>query len=122
MSCFNPSNTDLLRSVRVARMHTAVSSLFKSSASARSVCPQPVKREQTSKVTATHKNAAFRKNYDKLKAENPHNLYYVTSDGLDGVEDDRTVDGIHLTDLGFRHYADKMIPILGGILYSKDKK
>ena len=68
------------------------------------------------------KNAAFRKNYDKLKAENPHNLYYVTSDGLDGVEDDGTVDGIHLTDLGFRHYADKMTPILGGILYSKDKK
>ncbi len=63
------------------------------------------------------KNAAFRRNYDKLKAENPKNLYYVTSDGLDGVEDDGTVDGIHLTDLGFRHYADKMIPILRPLLY-----
>lgn len=58
------------------------------------------------------KNAAFRRNYEKLKAENPDNLYYVTSDGLDGVEDDGTVDGIHLTDLGFRHYADRLLPEL----------
>lgn len=62
------------------------------------------------------KNAAFRRNYERLKAERSDNLYYVTSDGLDGVEDDGTVDGIHLTDLGFRHYADKLIPILRDIL------
>lgn len=62
------------------------------------------------------KNAAFRKNYEKLIAEDPKNLYYVTSDGLDGPEDDGTVDGIHLTDLGFRHYADKMVPILRPLL------
>ena len=30
----------------------------------------------------------------------------------DGVEDDGTVDGIHLTDLGFKYYAAKLIPIL----------
>lgn len=65
------------------------------------------------------KNAAFRRNYERLKAERPENLYYVTSDGLDGVEDDGTVDGIHLTDLGFRHYADKLIPILRDILSPK---
>ncbi|MCD8312879.1 MAG: SGNH/GDSL hydrolase family protein [Bacteroidales bacterium] len=58
------------------------------------------------------KNAAFRRNYERLMEENPENLYYVTSEGLDGVEDDGTVDGIHLTDLGFRHYADKLVPIL----------
>ena len=62
------------------------------------------------------KNAAFRRNYERLKAERPDNLYYVTSEGLDGVEDDGTVDGIHLTDLGFRHYADKLRPILEEIL------
>ncbi len=69
------------------------------------------------------KNAAFRRNYERLKAENPDNLYYVTAEGLDGVEDDGTVDGIHLTDLGFRHYADKMIPILRPLLeQSKARK
>ena len=65
------------------------------------------------------KNAAFRRNYERLKAERPDNLYYVTSEGLDGVEDDGTVDGIHLTDLGFRHYADKLRPILEEILADK---
>ena len=65
------------------------------------------------------KNAAFRRNYEKLKAENPVGLYYVTSEGLDGVEDDGTVDGIHLTDLGFRHYADKIKPVLFDLLYGK---
>ena len=68
------------------------------------------------------KNAAFRRNYKRLKAENPDNLYYVESVGLDGPEDDGTVDGIHLTDLGFRHYADKMTPILRQILEERRAK
>lgn len=58
------------------------------------------------------KNAAFRRNYERLKAENPANLYYVDNIMLDGIEDDGTIDGIHLSDLGFKHYADKLIPIL----------
>ena len=66
-------------------------------------------------------NDAFRRNYERLKAENPDNLYYVTSEGLDGPEDDGTVDGIHLTDLGFLHYANKMIPILRPLLDAHSK-
>ena len=62
------------------------------------------------------KNAAYRKNFELLKVENPDNIFYVTSEGLDGIEDDGTVDGIHLTDLGFRHYADKLRPVLEEIL------
>lgn len=65
------------------------------------------------------KNEAFRRNYERLIAENPENLYYVTSENLDGIEDDGTVDGIHLTDLGFLHYADKLTPILEQILRQK---
>lgn len=67
------------------------------------------------------KNNAFRRNYERLKAENPNNLYYVTSEGLDSPEDDGTVDGIHLTDLGFLHYANKMIPILRPLLDAHSK-
>lgn len=66
------------------------------------------------------KNAAFRRAYEQHKAERPEGLYYVTSDYLDGVEDDGTVDGIHLTDLGFRHYADKLLPVLREALYGKE--
>ena len=62
------------------------------------------------------KNAAFRRNYERLKAGNPENLYYVTSENLDGVEDDGTVDGIHLTDLGFKYYAARLTPVLRDIL------
>lgn len=58
------------------------------------------------------KNKAYRKNFDRLYAEDPKNLYYVESIGLDGAEDDGTVDGIHLTDLGFKYYAEKLIPVL----------
>ena len=65
------------------------------------------------------KNAAYRRNYERLKAENPENLYYVTSENLDGVEDDGTVDGIHLTDLGFKYYAAKLTPVLRDILNQK---
>lgn len=65
------------------------------------------------------KNAAYRRNYERLKADNPENLYYVTSENLDGVEDDGTVDGIHLTDLGFKYYAAKLTPVLRDILTQK---
>lgn len=54
------------------------------------------------------KNEAFRANYEKLKKENPKNLYYMTCEGLTGPDEEGTVDGIHLTDLGFRAYADKL--------------
>lgn len=52
------------------------------------------------------KNAAFRRNYERMKEENPVGLYYVPTDGLVGEDMEGTVDGIHLTDLGFRAYAD----------------
>lgn len=62
------------------------------------------------------KNDAFRANYQRLKDEGYTNLYFIEAEGLDGPEDDGTVDGIHLTDLGFRHYADFLLPHLRALL------
>jgi hypothetical protein len=62
------------------------------------------------------KNNAFRRNYQRLVDDGYKNIYFIESDGLDGLEDDGTVDGIHLTDLGFRHYADFLLPHLRKIL------
>ena len=62
------------------------------------------------------KNEAFRKNFERLKAEGDDNLYYVTCEGLTGPDEEGTVDGIHLTDLGFRAYADKLEWVLRSIL------
>jgi lysophospholipase L1-like esterase len=58
------------------------------------------------------KNEAFRKNFERLKAEGDDYLYYVTCEGLTGPDEEGTVDGIHLTDLGFRAYADKLEEVI----------
>lgn len=62
------------------------------------------------------KNEEYHKNYLKLKAENPRNLYYIDRRDLYGPDCEGTVDGIHLTDLGFHYYAQKLKPYLEAIL------
>jgi hypothetical protein len=52
------------------------------------------------------KNDGFRRGYELHKKENPKGLYYMTHDGQVGPEMEGTVDGVHLTDYGFRAYAD----------------
>ncbi len=62
------------------------------------------------------KNEQYHKNFERLIAENPNNLYYVGSNGLWGPDNEGTVDGIHLTDIGFYFYAKKLEPYLRNIL------
>ncbi len=62
------------------------------------------------------KNAAFRKTYDQRIADGDENLYYMTYEGMSGLDEEGTVDGVHLTDIGFRAYADKIEVILKDIL------
>ncbi len=62
------------------------------------------------------KNEEYHKNYLKLKAENPRNLYYIDRKDLYGPDCEGSVDGIHLTDLGFHYYAQKLKPYLEAIL------
>ena len=57
-----------------------------------------------------------REKIEKLKADNPDNLFYVTAEGLSGNDNEGTVDGIHFTDLGFRAYADKLNKVLKKIV------
>lgn len=65
------------------------------------------------------KNYEFHKNYLKLRAENPKNLYYIDNENLWGPDNEGTVDGIHLTDIGFYWYAKKIEPYLQAILNHK---
>ena len=74
------------------------------------------KYDKFTKNYLAQKNEAWRKNYEKLKAENPKNLYYVTCEGLSGNDNEGTVDGIHFTDIGFRAYADKLNAVLKDIV------
>ena len=71
---------------------------------------------QVSGNTLRQKNALWHDKYLELKRQNPNNLYYVTCEGLTGPQAEGTVDGDHLTDLGFWWYARKMAPILKAIL------
>ena len=52
------------------------------------------------------KNECFRRGFDEHVAENAKGMYYMTHEGQTGPDMEGTVDGIHLTDYGFRAYAD----------------
>ena len=62
------------------------------------------------------KNSEYHKNYMRLRNENPRNLYYIDRDNLWGPDNEGTVDGIHLTDIGFYFYAQKLKPYLQAVL------
>lgn len=57
-------------------------------------------------------NAALRKAYEGLVAEEISGLWYVEGDGLLGDDGEATVDGVHPTDLGFLRMVDVLAPVL----------
>lgn len=65
------------------------------------------------------KNSEFHKNYMRLHRENPKNIYYIDRENLWGPDNEGTVDGIHLTDIGFYFYAQKLKPYLQAVLQKK---
>ncbi|QOJ27568.1 MAG: SGNH/GDSL hydrolase family protein [Ignavibacteriales bacterium] len=52
------------------------------------------------------KNKALRAGYEKLKAEGVKGLYYISLDEISAQLAEGTVDGVHLTDLGFMRFAE----------------
>ena len=45
----------------------------------------------------------------KLKKQGIKHLFYITSEELSRSDHEGTVDGVHLTDLGFMHISDIFI-------------
>lgn len=62
--------------------------------------------------TITEKNRLLKEEYEKIKREGDENAYYLAHDNLIGSDGEATVDGIHLTDLGFLRMADKLQKII----------
>jgi lysophospholipase L1-like esterase len=58
------------------------------------------------------KNAALRKEYERLVSEGVTGLTYVPGDALLGDDGEGTVDGTHPTDLGFLRMAGVLAPVL----------
>lgn len=54
----------------------------------------------------TEKNKALRNEYEKLKSEGVKELYYISLDTMHAALAEGTVDGVHLTDLGFMRFAE----------------
>ncbi|MGX5820119.1 SGNH/GDSL hydrolase family protein [Chitinophaga lutea] len=63
-------------------------------------------------ATTVEKNQEIRKVYEKLKAEGYKQLLYLPADNLIGSDHEGTVDGVHLTDLGFMRQAEQVLPLL----------
>ena len=61
-------------------------------------------------------NAAFRLEFEALKKEGDNNIYYLNSDDLINKDGEGTVDGVHLTDLGFQHFAFTLLKEIKAIL------
>jgi hypothetical protein len=62
------------------------------------------------------KNAALRKAYERLKSEGVQGLTCVSNRGLTGTDGEGSVDGVHLTDLGFLRFAETLEPVLRQVL------
>jgi hypothetical protein len=55
------------------------------------------------------KNKALKTEFGKLEASGMKNIYYISSANAIGTDNEGTVDGTHMTDLGFMRYADYLI-------------
>ena len=70
-------------------------------------------------IVVTNQNKEFRKAYEQLLNENFHDLYYISSKGLMGGDHEATVDGTHLTDLGFTRLAKQIEGVLVQVFKEK---
>jgi lysophospholipase L1-like esterase len=61
-------------------------------------------------------NQHFNKAYTTFKKDGDKNIYYLPSKGIIGEDGEGTVDGVHLTDLGFYRMANAIKKKLQTIL------
>ena len=66
-----------------------------------------------------NKNEELKKQFDTLKSLGHKNIYYLSSDNLIGNDGEATVDGVHLTDIGFLRMAEVLRPVVKTIISNK---
>ena len=76
--------------------------------------PHSVYDQETYQII-TEKNKLLKEEYLKIKSKGDTRIYYLTTDGLIGEDGEATVDGIHLTDLGFIRVAEKILEAINTI-------
>ena len=55
------------------------------------------------------KNLALKNEYDKILKNGFQNVFYTIDMKIDGMSNEATEDGVHLTDLHFLRYANYII-------------
>ncbi|MGI6047690.1 MAG: SGNH/GDSL hydrolase family protein [Petrimonas sp.] len=64
--------------------------------------------DQNTHEIIKEKNKLLKKEFYRLKSMDMENIYYLSGDNLIGNDFEATVDGIHLTDLGFIRFAEEL--------------
>ena len=62
------------------------------------------------------KNAEFRQVYEQRRRAGDRHITYIEAKNLIGHDQEATVDGIHLTDLGFMRLAETVYPVFRRVL------
>ncbi len=68
--------------------------------------------DQTVFALLHEKNATLKKIFDEQIKKGDRHIYYLKSDKLIGTDYESTVDGVHMTDLGFLRMSQNMYPVL----------
>lgn len=68
--------------------------------------------DQTVFTLLHEKNATLKKIFEEQKKKGDRHIYYLKSDKLIGTDYESTVDGVHMTDLGFWRMSQGMYPVL----------
>ena len=79
------------------------------------IFPHSVFSTETAELLSA-KNNALRAEYEKMKEAGDNHLYYLNSENLLSKDGEGTVDGVHLTDLGFQHFAYTLLKEIRTIL------
>jgi hypothetical protein len=65
--------------------------------------------DHTEETRLIQENAALKNEYDKITKSGTPNIFYIKDNKDFLVDNEGTVDGVHLTDLGFLRYADYLM-------------
>ncbi|MDC1259310.1 SGNH/GDSL hydrolase family protein [Flavobacteriaceae bacterium] len=65
--------------------------------------------DQTIESQLIRENAALKNEFDEILKSGIQNIFYVKDNQDNLVDNEGTVDGVHLTDLGFSRYADYLL-------------
>jgi hypothetical protein len=65
--------------------------------------------EEATRILIQDKNDALRTAFNNLKKEGMKNIFFIPAKNAIGNDNEATVDGVHLTDLGFMRMADHLI-------------